>query len=171
MRRRQFIRGGGSLATALAFAPRFAIGGPVGEIAMQGRPDGSKVWFTPYGLLIRPGQTIRWTNKDNGNSHTATAYASENFDHSRRIPDGTKPFDSGLLLPDESFEVTFDVPGVYDYFCIPHELSGMVGRIVVAPLDQTLIEDYPDGDLDQAILAGFPPIADILKQGSLEKGE
>lgn len=30
-----------------------------------------------------------------------------------------------------TFERVFAVPGVYDYFCKPHELAGMAGRIVV----------------------------------------
>ena len=34
-------------------------------------------------------------------------------------------------MPGESFEVELTEPGVYDYFCIPHEHAGMVGRIVV----------------------------------------
>jgi hypothetical protein len=29
------------------------------------------------------------------------------------------------------FDVTFTVEGVYDYYCLPHEAAGMVGRIVV----------------------------------------
>lgn len=77
---------------------------------MSGRPDGSRVWFDPFGVLIQPGQTVRWTNLDKANSHTATAYAPANFDHPRRIPDGAAPFDSDYLLPDESFEVTLEVP-------------------------------------------------------------
>lgn len=155
------------MAAALTLSPGLAIGGPVVEIAMQGRPDGSKVWFNPYGVLIRPGQTVRWTNKDKSNSHTATAYAPDNDDHPRRIPEGAKPFNSNYLLPNESFEVTFEVAGVYDYFCIPHELSGMVGRIFVAEPDQTGFNDYPHGDLDQGILDAFPSIPDILDQGSV----
>ena len=27
--------------------------------------------------------------------------------------------------------MTFTVEGVYDYYCVPHEHAGMVGRIVV----------------------------------------
>ena len=27
--------------------------------------------------------------------------------------------------------VTLTVPGVYDYYCMPHEAAGMVGRIIV----------------------------------------
>ena len=28
-------------------------------------------------------------------------------------------------------ELTFEIPGVHDYFCIPHETEGMVGRLIV----------------------------------------
>jgi len=169
MRRRGFLWGGGSLAAAFSLSPGLAIGGSVVEITMSGRPDGSKVWFDPYGVLIQPGQTVRWTNRDKSNAHTATAYAPQNDEHPRRIPEGAAAFDSDYLLPDESFEGTFEVPGVYDYYCIPHEMSGMVGRIIVAGPDQTGFNDYPDGDLPDEILDGFPPIADILKQGRIQK--
>lgn len=171
MRRRAFLWGGGGFAAALSLSPRLAFAGSVVEIVMAGRPDGSRVWFDPYGVLIRPGDTVRWTNRDKGNSHTATAYAPENDDHPRRIPEGARAFDSDYLLPGESFEVTFDVPGVYDYYCIPHELAGMVGRIVVAEAGQTGLTDYPDGDLDPETLAGFAPVADILAHGPLHVEE
>ena len=171
MRRRDFLWGGGSLAATLSLLPRIAIGAPVVEITMDGRPDGSVVWFDPYGVLIQPGQTVRWINKDKGNSHTATAYAPENDDHPRRIPEGAVPFNSDFLLPDETYEVTLEVPGVYDYFCIPHEMSGMVGRIIVAGPGQTGFEDYPADDLPQVVLEGFPSIADILDHGPLHHVE
>ena len=171
MQRRNFLWGGGGMAAVLSLSPGLATGSSVVEITMQGRRDGSKVWFDPYGVLIQPGQTVRWTNKDKGNAHTATAYALDNYDHPRRIPEGAKPFDSDYLLPNESFEVTLDVPGLYDYFCIPHELSGMVGRIVVAATDQSGFAEYPDGGLDAEIIAGFPPATDILARGSVHKDE
>jgi hypothetical protein len=31
----------------------------------------------------------------------------------------------------ESFSYTFDEPGTYEYFCIPHEDLGMVGTVTV----------------------------------------
>ncbi len=171
MRRRHFLWGGGSLAAAFSLSPRLAIGSSAVEITMAGRPDGSRVWFNPYGMLIQPGQTVRWTNLDKANSHTATAYGPQNDVHPRRIPVGAAPFDSDYLLPGKSFEVTLEIPGVYDYFCIPHEMSGMVGRIVVAAPDQTEFEDYPPGELDQAVLDRFPAIADILANSPLHHEE
>nr|WP_232897286.1 plastocyanin/azurin family copper-binding protein [Pontibaca salina] len=144
--------------------PGFALGADVVEIGMSGRPDGSKVWFDPLGVLIQPGQTVRWTNHDKGNSHTATAYAPENQGHPRRIPDGATPFDSDYLLPGESFETVLTVPGVYDYLCLPHEMAGMVGRIIVAAPEPGDLTGYPDGDLPKVVLDGFPSITEILKQ-------
>ncbi|MBY5918514.1 hypothetical protein HFO77_29450 [Rhizobium leguminosarum] len=98
---------------------------------MQGRADGSHVWFDPIGVLIKPGQMIRWINQNPGNSHTTTAYHPANFGKPFRIPEAANSWDSDYLLPDESFSVTFTEQGVYDYYCIPHEHAGMVGRIIV----------------------------------------
>ncbi|TAV19112.1 hypothetical protein ELI36_37680 [Rhizobium ruizarguesonis] len=98
---------------------------------MQGRSDGSHVWFDPIGVLIKPGQMIRWINQNPGSSHTTTAYHPTNFGKPFRIPEAANSWDSDYLLPDESFSVTFTEQGVYDYHCIPHEHAGMVGRIIV----------------------------------------
>lgn len=132
--RRHILRAGGGLAAGF-FLPagliRASAADDVVEIHMQGRPDGSAVWFDPIGLLVRPGQTIRWINSDPGNSHTATAYHPRNDDRPLRIPETAQPWNSDYLLPNEHFDVTLTVEGVYDYFCIPHEQAGMVGRLVV----------------------------------------
>ena len=34
---------------------------------------------------------------------------------------------------DSRLSHTFDVPGAYTYFCIPHEMLGMVATITAAP--------------------------------------
>src|SRR5690606_13047344 len=97
----------------------------------QGTANGSRVWFDPIRLHVLPGQTVRWINRDPGNSHTVTSYHPSIFDRPQRIPDGAAPWDSDYLLPGESFAITFTVEGIYDYYCVPHEHAGMVGRIVV----------------------------------------
>jgi plastocyanin len=136
------------------------------EIAMTGRSDGSRVWFDPVGLVVEPGQTVRWVNRDNVNSHTSTAYHPANFDKPRRLPEAAAPWDSDYLLPGEAFEVTLTEPGVYDYFCVPHEHAGMVGRIVVGSAQPQGWSDGPgarDGIPDVA-LRGFPAVEDILQK-------
>ena len=49
------------------------------------------------------------------------------------LPSGTQAWDSGQLNGGQSFSHTFDTPGDYTYFCIPHESLGMVGRVTVTP--------------------------------------
>lgn len=101
--------------------------------------DGAQVYFDPSGLHIQPGDTVRWIQV-NG-YHSVAAYHPKNGNHELRIPDRAQPWDSGILLAEyrakgSTFEHTFTAPGVYDYFCQPHEAAGMVGRIVVgAPGD------------------------------------
>lgn len=162
---------GGGLAAALA-ASRSA-GGAEGavEIAMQGNDDGSLVWFEPAGILVAPGRTVRWTNRDAGNSHTATAYHPGNFGRPLRIPGKAKPWNSDYLLPDESFSTMLVEAGVYDYYCIPHEHAGMVGRIVVASPGgaDPAVREYPDGDLPEVALKAFPTVEEIMLKGVVRR--
>lgn len=99
------------------------------EIRMLSDEDGSHVGFDPVGLLLQPGQTVRW--RCEANYHTTTAYHPANGKHALRIPRGAKPWASEVLMPGETFQVTLTVEGVYDYFCAPHEHAGMVGRLIV----------------------------------------
>ena len=100
------------------------------EIRMQGRDDGSHVWFDPIGVLIKPGQMVRWTNLNPGNSHTTTAYHPTN---AKAAPHAQSGKILGFRLSPAGRELFdyFHRAGVYDYYCIPHEHAGMVGRIIV----------------------------------------
>ncbi len=103
-------------------------------IRMVESADGSQVAFDPVGVHVQPGQIVRWVQA--ANFHSVSAYHPANGRHECRIPTDATPWDSGVLtgLPGTagaSFERTFHQEGVYDYFCLPHEQSGMVGRIVV----------------------------------------
>lgn len=83
-------------------------------------------------VRIRRGQTVRWRNTSQL-VHTVTADPSRalNPEESVRLPRGAVPFDSGDLAPGEVFQHTFDTPGEYRYFCIPHEAAGMVATVIV----------------------------------------
>ena len=52
----------------------------------------------------------------------------------------------------------------------PHEMAGMVGRVVVGHPRDTGWEDLPSegGDLPQAALAAFPPVEEILAAGRID---
>jgi plastocyanin len=162
--RRTVLYLGGGLVAARALGPATADNGQI-EIAMQGRGDGSRVWFDPVGVLIEPGQTVRWVNRNPGNSHTTTAYNPENFGKPLRMPKAAKSWNSDFLLPDESFSVTFGVAGVYDFYCIPHEHAGMVGRIIVGSPEGSEWVDtaQADGDLPEVALKAFPPVDAIMR--------
>ncbi len=137
------------------------------------RSDALGAWvsFDPIGLYVEPGTTIRWIAR--ANVHTTTAYHPRNDHHSLRIPAGAAPWDSGFLVhPGDHFEVTLTVPGVYDYYCMPHEAAGMVGRIVVGRPDGPGAEafDYWVGrpgtegwrPVPEAARRTFPSVAQIL---------
>jgi plastocyanin len=167
--RRKFLAMGGGSLVALA-APLPLRAQAVTVIEMKGTTRGEQVWFTPQGLAIAPGTLLRFVNHDPGNSHTSTAYHPDILDRKLRIPVGATPWDSGFLLPDEFFEVTLTVPGVYDFYCQPHEHAGMVGRIVVGRPGQNpgwqdaapLSDDLPD-----LARTSFPSVEAILTEGQV----
>lgn len=166
--RRKALALGGGLLAALA-APGAPQAGAVQVIEMRGTARGEHVWFAPHGLAIAPGTTLRFVNRDPTNSHTATAYHPAHLGRPLRIPRDAEPWDSGYLLPEEVFEVRLTVPGVYDYYCQPHEFGGMVGRIVVGSPDSPGWQPTSEeaGDIPQAALAAFPPVEAILRDGPL----
>ena len=120
----------GGLTLAGLTAPRILGAAEAVEIQMRASARGEEVWFDPIGLWVPPGQTVRWVLDHD--VHTTTAYHPMNDQHSLRIPEGAEPWNSGFLVNHGAhFEVTLTVEGVYDYYCLPHEQAGMVGRIVV----------------------------------------
>jgi plastocyanin len=140
--RREFLKAGGLALVGFGLvsdrrAPLAALLGARSRstaalevIEMRSDALGSRVWFDPIGLYVEPGATVRWIVREN--VHTTTAYHPQNDHHPLRIPESAVAWDSGFLVhPGDHFEVTLTVPGVYDYYCMPHEAVGMVGRIVV----------------------------------------
>ncbi len=173
MTRRDLLQAGGLWLAGLT-SPGVTRAASVVEIRMRSDDRGAEVWFDPVGVRIEPGQTVRWIMASPGNPHTTTAYHRRNANHSLRIPQGAEPWDSGFLInPGDRFEVTLTAEGVYDYFCLPHEHAGMVGRIVVGrPAGPgTLPFDYFSGRADAAgwlpvpvaAQKGFPSVQRILQ--------
>jgi plastocyanin len=130
--RRDFLKAAGMVLAGFERLPNrlLRLASAVEVIEMRSDIAGSHVWFDPIGLYVGPGTTVRWIVREN--VHTTTAYHPRNDHHSLRIPERATPWDSGFMVhPGDHFEVTLTAPGVYDYFCAPHEAAGMVGRIVV----------------------------------------
>ena len=87
----------------------------------QAFPDVRKQTIVMF-LQLEPigqGDTVTWWNDDTA-AHTVTSGTPEDG------PDGF--FDSSLFMAGEGFEVTFDEPGNYEYFCMVH--PWMVGAVI-----------------------------------------
>jgi plastocyanin len=95
--------------------------------------------FEPQDIEVSAGTTVTWENLSSI-GHTVTAYEE-------KIPDGAAYFASGgfdsetaakegypakgNVQQNGTFEYTFETKGTYEYYCIPHELNGMVGTVTV----------------------------------------
>jgi len=105
----------------------------VHEVKMVSQED--KHFFDPDRLWIQPGDTVKWVL--HSMVHTATAYHPQYFGKPLRIPEKAELWHSGVLLETgKSYERKFEIEGVYNYYCTPHQSLGMVGIIVVGkPVD------------------------------------
>lgn len=115
---------------------------PGAAVAAQGTPRPTHIvkmtnqlMFDPENITIKAGDTIEWVNESNM-PHTATDDPEQNpvsksHPEYALLPAGAEPWGSELLQPGEHYLHTFNTPGAYKYFCVPHVLSGMRGSITV----------------------------------------
>jgi plastocyanin len=164
------------IASALAIGVAVSAAAATVEIKLIQTPEGG-TYFDPSGLRVAHGDTVRWVQVSG--FHSITAYAPSNGNHELRIPTSAKPWDSDILLaqypkPGSTFEYTFTVDGVYDYFCKPHEMNGMVGRIVVGnpgdgpgtrPFGYAPSEHWKP--VPESARARFPSVTEIMKDGAV----
>lgn len=73
----------------------------------------------PAVLKVSPGTTVNWEWTGEGGGHNIIAM------------DGTFSYDSVTLGDETTFEHSFPEPGVYRYYCEPHESLGGRGVILV----------------------------------------
>jgi plastocyanin len=102
-----------SLVALLFFAPAAWSQGQEVTVRMEDN------FFDQANITVEPGTTVTWVQSGN-NPHTTTSY------------DGL--WDSGMIEGGSggTFSYTFEEPGRYDYYCIPHESLGMVGSVTVS---------------------------------------
>jgi len=75
--------------------------------------------YVPSLIVIEKGKQVTWVNEDSAfHSVTSGFYTAP-----------TELFDSGYLDPFESYTLTFDKAGTYDYFCTLH--PWMKGQVIV----------------------------------------
>jgi plastocyanin len=119
---------------------------------VEGRPT-PEFFYEPCGLYVDPGETVKFTYTTP--HHTVTAYHPARGEV-RRVPEGVPPFSSPVLNRGAYWLYTFEVPGVYDLYCGPHEAFGHVMRVVVGTT------------------AGFEPLPDLCAappEGDSETGD
>jgi plastocyanin len=88
--------------------------------------------FVPEQLTVNVGDTVTWRTVG-PIPHTSTCDPSlaANPEQSVALPEGAEPWNSGDVGDGEEFSHTFEVPGDYTYFCIPHEAAGMIASLTV----------------------------------------
>jgi len=119
-----------------------------------GGNQASVLRFLPVDLTVKAGDSVTWLGNDPHEVHTVTFY-----DPAGKVPDFIVPqpqgsgspklviphaapendtavdsldlYNSGLLLPGQSYTFSFPKPGTYTYVCVVHAPQGMFGKIVV----------------------------------------
>jgi halocyanin-like protein len=75
--------------------------------------------YAPVAIAVETGTTVNWAWTGKGNRHNVLATEESDFD-----------LDSGNAKVDDSYEFTFEEPGVGLYYCVPHKSLGMKGAVV-----------------------------------------
>ncbi|MDF0644681.1 MAG: hypothetical protein P0111_11655 [Nitrospira sp.] len=88
--------------------------------------DNGSPYFVPKSATISSGAPVRWENPTPA-EHTIT--------HTGCMEDGAScAFDSGLVLPNDSFTISGLAPGKYPYICRVHPI--MFGILTVTDSQQ-----------------------------------
>ena len=72
--------------------------------------DVEDICYIPSSIVVEKGKSVTWLNEDSS-FHSVT---------SGFYPEPSGLFDSGHLDPYQSYTLSFDEYGVYDYFCTLH---------------------------------------------------
>lgn len=101
-------------------------GGPGQTVAVAMQ----NIRFNPGELKVATGTTVVFTNKD-GIQHDVQNLKVD------QVGKVEAPFHSKLLRPNESWQITFNKPGVYPILCgiNGHYQAGMIGTITVTGPD------------------------------------
>ncbi len=75
--------------------------------------------YIPSMITISAGESVTWVNQDSAFHSVTSGFYDEPIDL----------FDSGYMDPYDSYTLTFDETGTYDYFCTLH--PWMEGQVIV----------------------------------------
>lgn len=119
--------------------------------------------FEPTGLCVEPGDVVQFTFTTP--DHTITAYHN-GHGFQQRVPEAVPPFSSPVVNAGGAWLYRFSKPGLYDFYCAPHHILGMAGRIFVgdpADVGVPAYEDTFEGE------EGPPPILPPFSKAFLEE--
>ncbi|MFD1514814.1 cupredoxin domain-containing protein [Halomarina rubra] len=122
-------------------------------------------YYQPTGLAVDVGDVVAFRYVTPG--HTVSSYhpyAGRQLRVPEREDGGLAFFSSPYLGAGATWLYCFDRPGVYDYYCAPHEIFGHVGRIVVGEATET--PPVPD-----PCAPPEPPEPPETEEGTTENGE
>ena len=135
----QFPYTPGGTHIAAGISPGLAAGAPakatVNRFIVDTNVDDSTI-------TVPVGSTVTWTNQSNNSPHTVTfPVAGQPLPVLPGDPftppmggstyDGTQVTNSGVLMPGQSYTLTFTKAGTYVYYCLFHDTENMAGTIVV----------------------------------------
>ena len=72
--------------------------------------DIEDICYIPSNIIVEKGKSVTWVNEDSSFHSVTSGFYGE----------PTELFDSGYLDPYQSYTLSFDEYGVYDYFCTLH---------------------------------------------------
>jgi len=89
--------------------------------------------YQPDSIIIRVGQTVEWVNTGIVSHSVVDDPTKADKPEDVALPSDVPTFSSGNVMPGGKFRYTFLTPGTYRYFCMSHEVDGMVGEVIVQP--------------------------------------
>ena len=112
--------------------------------------DAARMRFATRTLTIDQGDTVTWTQLNPMEIHTITFLAEGQKSPELLLPgfiinpeaagpsgtgtyNGTGYYNSGILIPGASYNLTFSEPGRFRYECVIHDEMKMIGYIKVNP--------------------------------------
>lgn len=132
-----YVAGGPHIAAGMSYGLASAV--PPPNSTVMRFLDGTTLSATS--TTITAGTTVTWTNLSANSPHTVTfPVAGQPLPQMNPFSpasgpstyDGTQLVNSGVMMPGQSFSLTFTVPGTYTYDCLFHDdTENMIGTIVV----------------------------------------
>jgi plastocyanin len=137
MDRRRFLVTAGVAATTGLGGCVSGLGSGAGDFDVGMTPNA----FDPKSVTVEVGEEVVWKNTTS-RIHTVTAYengipedgaffcsgAFESEDAARQAWNDNL---GGGIAANDTYGHTFEAPGTFHYFCVPHEQGGMRGTVVV----------------------------------------